>query len=162
ENTTRHVRPQGRGPLERDPLQVNDVADAITILATFGALATKTVGSGPDGRPAVLRGHGNAKWFRCATALVTSLGDLHALRLHLWFQLSRPITSGQARVWLRDSPVDRTIYTPVQAHYTADPVFIDGVRDPVRRRRGLRRGLEDLVEVPDGLEETPAPKIAPV
>src|SRR4051794_4179782 len=225
-----------------------DDPDAITILTALGALATKTVALGPDGLPAVLRGYGNAEWFRCTTALVTSLRDLHALlqhlswrrnsfairgaslegvdrcrcqrryrkepvsfreaprrwlmvdadgvpepaglsmaldpgecaehvlgllpepfhdascvwqasasagirpgcRLHLWFRLSRPITCGQPKAWLRATPFDRMIYPPTQPHSTADPVFLDGVRDPARRRRGLRRGLEDLVEVPDG------------
>ena len=98
----------------------------------------------------------------CVWQASASAGIRPGCRLHLWFRLSRPVTSGQAKAWLRGSPVDRTIYTPVQPHYTADPVFLDGVYDPVRRRRGLRRGLEDLVEVPDGLEEAPGREVGPV
>ena len=265
EDTKPRVGPQGRlrpvgrslgGIFSASPNRLT----RSTILTTFETLATKVVGPGPDGRPEVLRGYGNAGWFRCTTVLVRGLHELRTLlerlsgqprsfvirgeplegtdrhrcqrhyrtqpvtfreaprrwlmvdaddvpepaglsialdpeecaehvigllpepfhdaacvwqasasagirsgcRLHLWFPLSRPITCGQAKAWLRASPVDRTIYTPVQPHYTADPVFVDGVRDPARHRRGLRRGLEDVVEVPDGLEEAPEREVGPV
>ena len=49
---------------------------AATILTTFGPLATKVLGPGPDGRPTVLEGYGSAGHFRVATAVVDGLADL--------------------------------------------------------------------------------------
>jgi hypothetical protein len=49
--------------------------DAATILTTFGPLATKVIGPGPDGRLAVLEGYGSAGHFRCATVAVRGLAD---------------------------------------------------------------------------------------
>ena len=58
-------------------------------------------------------------------------------------------------------PVDRSIYTPVAPHYMADPVSSAGMADPMIRRHGVRRGLDDMVEVPAG-REVPALEPAPV
>ena len=43
---------------------IDERADRLTILRTKGGLpATKTIGGGPDGRPAIVAGYGNAKRF---------------------------------------------------------------------------------------------------
>lgn len=97
---------------------------------------------------------------RCYWQASASAAVKPGCRVHLWFWLSRPITSGQAKNWLRRCPVDRTIYTPIQPHYTADPIFTGATQDPMRQRRGWLDGLEDSVEVPAKLEEAPSYDLA--
>jgi hypothetical protein len=53
-----------------------DESSAVTVLTTFGPLATKVLGPGPDGRPRVLAGYGSAGHFRVTTAVVDGLADL--------------------------------------------------------------------------------------
>lgn len=61
---------------------------------------------------------------------------------HLWFWLSEPRTSAQLYAWAKSTPgIDAAVYRPVQAHYTADPVFEDGVTDPVPVRCGFVEGF---------------------
>src|SRR4051794_9242168 len=69
------------GPAENStaPAVVHPGTDRVTILTTFGPLATKVLGPGPDGRLAVLEGYGLAEHFRCATALVHGLSELLGL-----------------------------------------------------------------------------------
>jgi hypothetical protein len=98
----------------------------------------------------------------CFWQASASAGVKPGIRAHLWFWLSEPITSGQVKAWLRGCSVDRTVYTPIQPHYTADPLFVDGTPDPMRRRLGVRRGLEQVVEVPAGLEELPQLACEPI
>ena len=60
------------------------------------------------------------------------------LNAHLWFWLRTPYTSAQLYAWAKTLPgVDAAVYRPVQAHYTADPVFDEGVVDPVPVRSGM-------------------------
>jgi hypothetical protein len=84
------------------------------------------------------------------------------IRCRLWFWLDRPVTDGEARGWLRGSPVDRSLYTPVALHYLAAPILDAGTPDPVARRYGVRRGLEDTVRVPDELPTVATVGAAPV
>jgi hypothetical protein len=88
------------------------------------------------------------------------MGDLGVLSAHVWFWLDRPITEAELRRWAStiEVPVDRSLFNEVQPHYTAEPIFDAGARDPLPRRSGLRIGLEDAVQlvVPD-----PAPRRAP-
>ena len=91
----------------------------------------------------------------CFWQASASAGIKPGCRAHLWFWLSEPISSLQAKFWLRGAPVDRSIYTPIQPHYTADPIFIGAARDPLLRRQGWREGLQPVVDVPIGLEEAP-------
>jgi hypothetical protein len=80
-----------------------------------------------------------------------SAGIKPGTRCRLWFWLSRPVSDAEAKGWLRGYPVDPSLYTPVTLHYTAAPILAPGVRDPMIRRTGIRRGLADTVEVPDVL-----------
>lgn len=91
----------------------------------------------------------------CFWQASASAGIKPGCRAHLWFWLSEPVSSLQAKAWLKAAPVDRAIYTPIQPHYTADPLFLGGARDPLPRRHGWRQGLQRVVEVPLGLEEAP-------
>lgn len=54
------------------------VPDRLTILRTKGLPATKTIGLGPDGRPAIISSYGNAKRFAVRQVPVAGLGDLAA------------------------------------------------------------------------------------
>lgn len=82
------------------------------------------------------------------------------IRLHLWFWLSRPLSDYECKAWLSNSEtkVDRSLFSPVQPHYTAAPVFLHGMSDPVTVRSGLRDGLP-CVEVPEPL---PVPAYQPL
>ena len=85
----------------------------------------------------------------------SSAGIKPGVHAHLWYYLSRPIGDSEARGWLWGAPVDRALFNPIQLHYTADPIFDLGARDPLPRRSGMRDGLEDVVPVPDELPERP-------
>ena len=72
-------------------------------------------------------------------------GKEHLLKAHVWFWLKKAYTSRQLRLWVKASnlPIDTALYNPVQVHYTANPVFTDGVADPVPVRSGFYEGLMD-------------------
>jgi hypothetical protein len=86
-----------------------------------------------------------------------SAGIKPGIRCRLWWWLSRAISDAEAKGWLADAPVDRSLYTPVALHYVAAPLLAPGTPDPVIRRCGFRQGLVDTVEVPDQL-----PRIEPI
>jgi hypothetical protein len=67
------------------------------------------------------------------------------LKAHVWFWLSTPYTSAQLKAWAAATGVelDTAVFNPVQIHYTAAPVFADGVADPVPVRSGFAPGLLD-------------------
>lgn len=92
-----------------------------------------------------------------------SAGIKPGIRCRLWFWLSRPVSDAEAKGWLRDAPVDRSLFTPVALHYTAAPILAPGTPNPVARRCGVRRGAVDTVEVPAELpkiETMPAATVA--
>lgn len=64
------------------------------------------------------------------------------LKVHVWFWLATPYTSAQLRTWATDASLtaDRALFDPIQAHYTASPLFEAGVSDPVRVRSGFSEG----------------------
>jgi hypothetical protein len=63
------------------------------------------------------------------------------LKVHLWFWLSDPATSAQLRAWAGAHPVvDSALFNAVQVHYTARPLFSDGLQDPVPQRSGFVEG----------------------
>ena len=68
------------------------------------------------------------------------------IRLHLWYWLSRPCSDAEMKGWLQESPVDLALFNPVQMHFTANPVFLDGATDPFPDRSGMYQP-SDLVEV---------------
>ena len=87
----------------------------------------------------------------CWWQATSSAGIRPGIRCRLWFWLTRPVSDGEAKGWLGGHPVDRSLFTPVALHYTAAPILATGTPDPVIRRSGVRRGLSDVVEVPDEL-----------
>lgn len=85
-----------------------------------------------------------------------SMGVKPGIRVHLWFWLSRPITDQEAKAWLSDAmtKVDLILYTPIQPHFTAFPIFEAPAKDPVDYRSDLfEYGLgNSVVPVPDDLD----------
>jgi hypothetical protein len=75
--------------------------------------------------------------------------DPAGLRAHVWFWLDRPISGNQWKRWAEHNniKVDKSVFSPVQLHYTANPVIELG-SDPYIERSGLIKGpdLADLVE----------------
>ena len=71
-----------------------------------------------------------------------------AVKVHLWFRLSRACTSEALRNWLTDQPnLDPSVFRSVQPHYTAAPIL--ECEDPMGGERlGILEGLEPCVMVP--------------
>lgn len=65
------------------------------------------------------------------------------LKVHVWFWLSTPRTSGEIKEWAAavGLAADSSVFDPIQIHYTAAPVFEQGVADPVPLRSGFVQGL---------------------
>jgi len=62
------------------------------------------------------------------------------LKAHLHFWLEMPRTCAELAAWARTLPggtIDASLYSPVQVHYTAAPLFEPGVTDPVPVRSGF-------------------------
>lgn len=71
-----------------------------------------------------------------------------SMRVHLWYWLDRPVCSYSLRAWAKPIPyVDAMLYNPVQPHYTATPIFVDG-QDPIAQRSGFIDGRPELA-LPD-------------
>lgn len=71
------------------------------------------------------------------------------LRAHVFFWLDRRVRNEELKGWLFDYPVDKALFTPVQPHYTADPILGPGVHCAVKMRLYLRKKGTDIVHVPD-------------
>ncbi|WP_397533407.1 VapE domain-containing protein [Roseateles sp.] len=74
------------------------------------------------------------------------------LKMHLHFWLKVPRTSAELHGWARAVPsssFDASLYSPVQVHYTAHPVFDEGVADPVPVRSGFYQSAvgKDVVDL---------------
>lgn len=59
------------------------------------------------------------------------------LRGHAFFWLDAPVGDTQLRQWASARGFDRSLYTPVQPHFIADPIF-SGCDDPIADERPLR------------------------
>lgn len=79
------------------------------------------------------------------------------INVRLWYFLSRAIDDAECKGWLQHAPADRALYNPVQPHYVAAPRITSGP-DPMARRQGVRKGLDDTVEVPAELPRIEAPE----
>lgn len=109
------------------------------------------VGVDPITRPAeaikkFIREHLPAEFHEASFHWQLSSSTGHAnkqgLNAHVWFWLREPAASGQLRQWATENklPIDASIYSGTQVHYTAAPVFENGVTDPVRARSGFVEG----------------------
>jgi len=80
--------------------------------------------------------HANFYWSLSGSA--GAPGNEGVLKAHLWFWLKDPYTSTQLRAWAETVPaIDKSLYTPVQLHYTAAPHFEPGTVDPAPVRSGF-------------------------
>jgi len=69
-------------------------------------------------------------------------GKAGTLNAHIWFWLAVALTSAQLKAYALDVSLaaDMALFHPVQCHYTANPIFEDGVVDPVARSGAARIG----------------------
>ena len=85
--------------------------------------------------------------FQRATFIVqatASHGLKPGIRIRLWAWLTRPITGGELKYWLRRAPVDRSIFGPAQIIYTAAPVILRGAFDPLPARLAVIPGRGEV------------------
>lgn len=94
--------------------------------------------------------HSVSAWWQ----MTSSAGIKPGIRIRLWFWLDRPLTDDEAKRWLADAPVDQSLYSPVQVHYVAAPIFDPAELDPVPVRSGWFWSNSNVVSVP----ELPAPE----
>jgi hypothetical protein len=75
------------------------------------------------------------------------------IRAHVWVWLEAPRTDAQVLEWVAgvQLPVDRSLFNPVQPHYTAAPVF-KGCTDPLAGydRVGIRIAADAELYIPMG------------
>jgi hypothetical protein len=65
-----------------------------------------------------------------------------AVKMRLWFMLDRPLTQGQLKAWLGGvRGLDDATFGIVQPIYTARPLFMGRLRDPMPVRSGVLQGL---------------------
>lgn len=79
----------------------------------------------------------------CVFKLSSSAGlfGWRRISLHLWYWLDRRVHDLSLREYLKGTQLDPSFAKAVQPHYTADPIFQDGVVDTLAgRRMGRLRG----------------------
>ncbi|MBW8003058.1 MAG: hypothetical protein FVQ80_13735 [Planctomycetes bacterium] len=74
------------------------------------------------------------------------------LCVHLFFMLDNPITNEQLKTWLADSPVDKSLFNPVQVHFVANPTLKAGVRCVLKERMGKVDKEHETVQRPSDFE----------
>jgi hypothetical protein len=97
----------------------------------------------------------------CWWQMTASAGIKPGVRMRLWFWLGRPLSNAEAKRWLVDAPVDRSLYSAVQPHYVACPIFEPPDLDPVPVRSGIWWSAAGNTVIVPGLPE-PAPPPRPI
>lgn len=102
----------------------------------------------------------------CHWQLSASAGMRPGLSLHLAFWLSRAVSDDELKLWAKQlrkaagyKVVDDSTFMAVQPHYTASPLFGEGVSDPLPRRSGLLRDASDVAEFPPVIAPPRAPRV---
>jgi len=75
------------------------------------------------------------------------------LSLHVWFMLDRAVCAQSIKEWFRANEhphVDLMLFSAVQVHYTAAPVFV-GRPDPLKKRSYLMRDSRHVAHLPDSI-----------
>jgi hypothetical protein len=93
---------------------------------------------------------------RCIVQASAQHGIKSDIRLRLWFWLSRPTSGPELKRWLAGTPADPAVFTAVGPIYTARPIFLDGMMDPVAVRLTELPG-QVYVPVPSAEELAPPP-----
>jgi P4 family phage/plasmid primase-like protien len=89
----------------------------------------------------------NASYHWQLSSSAGKAGKEHLLKVHIWFWLKTPYTSEQLKVFATDAALlcDHSVFNPIQIHFTANPIFEDGVVNPVQYRSGFeQRGVDDV------------------
>ena len=106
--------------------------------------------------------------FSSSQNVTKQLGDSRpmVLRAHIWFWLSRLVSSQELKVYFvpfneklvsylapdtkftRYTPIDTSVFNSVQPNYTATPIFKGELVDPLDKRSGLLTGDCDVVDFP--------------
>lgn len=97
------------------------------------------------------------------------------LSARLWYWLEEPAEDRALREWAKAKNativlrlgvaearalLDPSLFNPVQPHYTAVPVFLDGIPDPLPRRSFLLQGGADAVRIDFGGATLPTKGLA--
>lgn len=71
------------------------------------------------------------------------------ISVHLWYWCDRAVSEQEWKRFFKahPCPVDQALFSPVQIHYTADPVF-NGMDDPLPKRLGILKGDTPVLHVP--------------
>jgi hypothetical protein len=99
--------------------------------------------------------------FHAAGAVIQATGSAGikpGIHARLWCITDRPVSDAEAKRWLAGAPVDHSLFNPIQAHFTATPVFADGIADPLPWRVVKIPGSP--VPVPELPARKPAPRVA--
>jgi hypothetical protein len=96
--------------------------------------------------------HEGSCWWQFTTSQGLP-GTEGALSARFWFWNSVPVDCAGLRRWSAAANkvagrklVDPGLYTAVQPHYLANPIFVD-IPDPVPQRCGVRHGLDESVSL---------------
>lgn len=89
--------------------------------------------------------HGLSAYWQLSASAGHTTRDPKSLRAHVWFWLDKPITGRQWKRWAEHNnlKIDKSVLSPVQLHYTANPVIELGT-DPFNQRSGLLSGAAEL------------------
>ncbi len=89
--------------------------------------------------------HGISAYWQLSASAGHITRDPKSLRAHVWFWLDKPITGRQWKRWAEHNnlKIDKSVLSPVQLHYTANPVIELGT-DPFNQRSGLLSGAAEL------------------
>jgi hypothetical protein len=88
--------------------------------------------------------------------MTSGAGIKPGIRLRLWQWCDRRVSDAEAKRWLKNAPVDLSLYSAVTPHYTAAPIFDPPDLDPVPLRSGFWWRHRNVVTVPP-LKEKPTP-----
>jgi hypothetical protein len=123
-------------PLDLDSLDLPAGVDPLDLVACMRAIEPQL--------PEVFRGA------RCIVQATAGHSIKPGARLRPWYWLDRPITTAEAKRWLKQvkARVDLGLYNPSQPIYTAAPVFLDGRSDPMPSRLALIDGAPAVVVPP--------------
>lgn len=101
--------------------------------------------------------------FSSSQNIPKAVGDVppSTISLHLAFWCNRLVDENEWKQYFKihPAPVDQALFSPVQIHFTATPVF-SGIDDPLPQRIGLLKGSQAVVQIPFLPEHAP-PKIEP-
>ena len=78
-------------------------------------------------------------------------GKEGVLKAHIFFWLSTPLKTAVLSQWSKSLPkealVDTALYNTVQQHFIANPVFLNGIQDPVAERWVFVKGQQRAVSL---------------